>query len=183
VISRRQFVQRGASFLALSLSTFSLLGLSQCNSGESDALKNLRNILNAVESALKFLVGMGLVNELVQIAAKYLTSVTTFVNAAAEVLEDVTLSAAQQAAKIVSLGAGVVLPHVNDPRVQSTLQTVQAAVMLFLQLFQSPNTVSLKLDDKNKRTLDKIEKDAAKDGNDVERWAASPHPAPAGAPS
>ena len=155
-----------------------LLSASQCNTSETGALNALRDILNKVEAALKTLILIGLANEVVQAAAKYLQSVTAFVNDAAATLENEALTVAQRAAKILSLGAGIALPHFEDARVQSALLTVQAAVALFLNLFQPANPANVKVSDSTRRTLSKIETDAHSDSLAVEQWAKSPHPAP-----
>jgi len=176
-MNRREFAKRGASFLVLGVSSITLLGLSQCN-GEGDTLKRLREILTKLEAAFKLLSVMGLANEVVQAAAKYLESVAQFVNQAAETLEDAALSTAQRAAKILSLGAQVALPHFTDPRVQNSLLVVQQAVSLFLSLFQASNPPTVPINDKTRKTLADIERDASQDNNDVVKWAAAPHPTP-----
>lgn len=177
-MKRRQFVQKTISFVGLAIASPLLLSLSQCNSDENKALNSLRNILNAVESALKALIALGLAHDTIQTAAKYLESVTTFVNTAAETLEDAALNAAQKAAKILDLGAKVTLPHVDDPKVQSILQTVQGAVAAFLSFFQPSNPTEVKLEPRSKSLLDDIEHDAQKDQADVVKWASSPAPTP-----
>jgi hypothetical protein len=118
---------------------------------------------------------MGLASDLIHIVANYLTLVAKFVNEVGEVLENAALSAAEQAAKILSLGAGVVMPHVTDQRVATALQTVQSAVEIFLNLYRNVRPPTVTLTDNNRRTIEKIEKDATKDSNDVERWAAGAH--------
>jgi hypothetical protein len=177
VISRRRFF-----LAALTLAgAAGLLNFSNCMT-ESGALKALRQVLNKLESALKTLMAMGLVSDLIQAAAKYLESVSAFVHQAAEVLEDNLLSAAEKASKIIQLGASVVLPNIPDAKVQSILQNVQAAVALFLALFAPPKPAAVELTEHSREALHQIEVDASRDQADVVKWASAPHPSPTGAP-
>jgi hypothetical protein len=172
--TRRQFVVR---FVGLTITLPMLLGFSQCKS-ENSALTALRNILLKLEVGLKTMMGMGLINDVIQAAAKYLEEVATFVNKAAEILEDTAISSVERAAKIVNAGTQIALPHFEDPRVQSALLAVQSAVAMFLKLFQPPNPAEVKLNDTTKNALHQIEQEATNDGRDVEKWASSSHPEP-----
>lgn len=175
---RRQFLQRALSFLGLVISAPLLLSLSQCRSNENEALNSLRNILNAVDSALKALIALGLAHDTILAAAKYLESVTTFVNTAAETLEDAALSTAQKAAKILQAGNNVALQHFDDPKVRNILQTVQAAVAAFLSFFQPAKPTEVKVEPRTKKVLDDIEQDAQKENADIVKWAANPAATP-----
>jgi antitoxin component of RelBE/YafQ-DinJ toxin-antitoxin module len=173
--TRRHFI----GFLGLAAFTLpALLGFSHCTS-ENGALRSLRDVLTKLESAFNLLSTLGLANAIVQAVAKYLESVASFVDQAVAVLEDLGLSTAQRAAKILDLGAQVALPHFEDSRVQAALLTVQAAVSVFLNLFHPPTPAEVPLNQKNKETLSAIETEATNDGKDVEKWAmAHPEAAP-----
>jgi hypothetical protein len=175
VLSRRKF----SLALLTAAAAVPLLNFSSCN--QSGALKALRNILAKWELSFKDIVGMVLSADIIQQVSKYLTSVTQFVAGASRILEDNLLSAAEKAAKITALGVNVVLPHFSDPRVQASLLAVQKAVALFLSLFQAPNPTEVHLDAHNRDALHEIEAEAQKDQADAMKWAASPHPTPAGA--
>lgn len=167
-MTRRKFLP----ILGTLAGCFFTLSLGQCHEetgGES--IQKLRTILNQVEASLKILIAFGLANEVIQQAAKYLESVTAFVNGAAEVLENTVLSVAEKAAKIVAISATVALPHFNDSRVQDVLLKVQTAVDAFVAIWRAVNPPEVKLTATTRKLLDQIEHDAQHDSTVVEQWA------------
>lgn len=188
-MTRRKF----SKLFALAASLLLLPGL-QCNQEASDLLTSLRGIVKSVETALGALgLLQGLLPDVVNQAAQYLLKVLKFVEDAANLLQDETQSATDKARQILSWAAGLVVPKIPDPKVQTIIAAVAAAVDKFLSYFGTdqagagvvarsqapPKVPNLSFSEKEKQQLKAIPPDAMRDERAVEEWqkraTATPH--------